>query len=247
MRGLYAPRVREIRNRCPDQAEVALACVMRRTDTTCAYCGVAGQKLTGDHVFPRGLFPSIQQPFTLQRITVPACEPCNRFYSLDEDHFRFVVALAGSTNPSVSLLWEEKIARSFNRQGGARRISEVMKITERVSVDGEQRLKIYPARDERVLGIVRKCVRGLAHHHRICTVLADRRVSADVQRFNLPTSLEGELQFRGDEPDVVQYAFVENPFEEIDSFWLIRFFRRTTFMATVSSADTHPARVINLI
>ena len=35
--------------------------------------------------------------------------------------------------------------------------------------------------------------------------------------------MEAVLEFRGSEPDVVEYAFLEKPFEEIDALWLISF------------------------
>jgi hypothetical protein len=54
--------------------------------------------------------------------------------------------------------------------------------------------------------------------------------------------MEAELQFRGSEPEVVEYALLEKPIEGIDAVWLIKFFGRATFIASVSSAESHPAR-----
>ena len=208
----------------------------------CAYCGVEGRKLTRDHIFPRGLFPPVTTALKVQRLTVAACDLCNNSFSDDEAHFRSVVTLAGDATESTSRVFREKVMRSFDGLDGRRRLFDLMELTERVTVDGEARLKIYPARDERVLRVVRKCVIGLTHTHGLSSALPDIRVSADVLRYALPTDMEVELKFRGSEPEVVEYAFLEKPFEGIDAVWLIKFFRRVTFIASVSSAETHPAR-----
>ena len=215
---------------------------MPRRSKRCAYCGAEGRKLTRDHVFPRGLFPPATTALNIQRLTVGACELCNNSFSDDEAHFRSVVTVAGPVTESAARVFREKVIPSFDSQDGRRRLSDLMEITERVTVDGEVRLKIYPARDERVLRIVRKCVIGLTHEHGLGSALPDIRVWADVLRYALPTDMEADLEFRGSEPDVVEYAFLEKPFEEIDALWLIRFFRRASFIASVSSADSHPAR-----
>jgi hypothetical protein len=208
----------------------------------CVYCGVEGQKLTRDHVFPRGLFPPVTTALKVQRLTVAACELCNNSFSDDEAHFRSVVTLAGHVTESTSRVFHEKVMRSFDGLDGRRRLFDLVELTERVTVDGEVRLKIYPARDERVLRVVRKCVIGLTYTHGLSSALPDIRVWADVLRYALPTDMEAELRFRGSEPEVVEYAFLEKPFEGIDVVWLIKFFRRATFIASVSSAESHPDR-----
>lgn len=117
-----------------------------------------------------------------------------------------------------------------------------MALTEQVAIDGENRLKIYPARDERVLRIIRKSVRALVHLHALGTAPPDMSVWADIQRYPLPMALETKLHFLGSEPEVVEYAFLEQPVNGIDSLWLIRLFRNVTFIASVSATWRHPAR-----
>ena len=73
----------------------------------CYLCGAdqAMGKLTRDHVFPNGLFPS---PKPKNLLTLPCCEPCQKRFSLDEEYFRNRLA----TSESVFLttegekLWE---------------------------------------------------------------------------------------------------------------------------------------------
>ena len=158
---------------------------MQRSSKRCVYCEAESRKLTRDHVFPRGLFPPAENVRKVQRLTVAACELCNNSFSDDEAHFRFVIALAGPANESVTSVWRRKVAPSFDERNGRRRLRDVMALTEGIVVDGEDRLKIYPARDERVLRIVRKSVRALIHVHDLGPVPPDAQVWADIQRFAL--------------------------------------------------------------
>jgi hypothetical protein len=215
---------------------------MQKDRQRCVYCGAGGRGLTRDHVFPRGLFPPADSALKVQRLTVAACKLCNGSFSDDETHFRFVVTLASNANESATAIWRKKILPSWEEPDGRRRIWDVMALTERVVVGGQDRLKIYPAQDERVLRVIRKSVRGLIHLHNLGPAPHDKKVWADVQRYALPRDLEAKLQFRGAEPEVVEYAFLEWPMEQIDSLWLFRFFQRVTFIASVSAADSHPAR-----
>lgn len=56
---------------------------------TCIYCGKTGQ-VTDDHVPPKNLF---SKPLPNNLITVPACDPCNKSFSMDDEYFRLKMAL----------------------------------------------------------------------------------------------------------------------------------------------------------
>ena len=209
----------------------------------CAYCGEVVSQTTQDHIFPRGLFPSSVMPLKVNRLTVPACSTCNSSFSDDEAHFRNVIVLAGPESEVATQLWAGKIRRSLQRPDSRRRLLDLSDILEQTVVDGVDRLTIYPARDERVLRVVRKSVRGLTHEHKLGTALPDSRVWADVLRYDLPPDMEDELVFRGSERDVVEYAYLERPYDDIESLWVIRYFGRTTFIASVSASNEHAARL----
>jgi hypothetical protein len=113
---------------------------------------------------------------------------------------------------------------------------------EHTTADDADRLKIYPAKDPRVLRVIKKCVRALSYKHFGVAILEDR-VWADVLRFSLPAEYETEARYMGDEPGVVEYAYVDDPVEDIERFWLIRFFGRTTFIASVSMSNLHSATI----
>ena len=206
----------------------------------CVYCGTSGVKMTRDHVFPRGLFPSGGTAPGVNRLTVPACKECNNSFADDEAHFRAVMTLAGPTNESSQSVWEEGVLRSLYEKDGKRRITDLWSIMEHTTVDDADRLKIYPAKDPRVLRVIKKCVRALSYKHFGVAILEDQ-VWADVLKYSLPAEYEAEVLYMGDEPGVVEYAYVDDPVEDIERFWLIRFFGRTTFIASVSISNLHPA------
>ncbi|MEI1249871.1 hypothetical protein [Rhizobium aouanii] len=97
-------------------------------------------------------------------------------------------------------------------------------------LEGE-RYKIYPARDERILGTVRKIVRGLSHFHGIQSAIRDDHVVADVMRSPLPDEIVDAMRYHHAEPDVLQYAFISlGVGHDIRSHWILRFFERTSFV-----------------
>lgn len=207
---------------------------------SCAYCGAFGVKLTRDHVFPRGLFPD--PPVTgVQRLTVPACHECNNSYADDEAHFRNVIAVAGEASSPVTSLWEKKISRSLNERDGRRRAWELMNISERVDIEGKQHLRIFPARDQRVLRVIRKCIRGLSFLEDPHRVPNESRIWVDILRYSLPDGFEADLNMRGAERHIVEYGVLRDPVDGLESVWLFRFFSRTPFIASVSQHDVHSA------
>lgn len=202
----------------------------------CAYCGqpLARGSRTRDHVFPSCLYPRVSSPSRVQRLTVPSCAECNHMWSDDEVHFRTVVAAAGDVSPVVSELWHTRVVASFAASDGGRRRRDIAKTLEPVEIDGKPRYMIYPARDVRVLRVLRKIVRGLSFHH-LGTIVPDEAVWADVLKYHVPSELRAALTVHERDSRVVRYQFVEYPAsEELASGWLLTFFERTEFIAAVS-------------
>ena len=141
----------------------------------CAYCGVSSNSLERDHIPPKCLYPESRRA-NLNLITVPACALCNRGHSNDEATFRDVMLVAGDSNAAVLELWP-KAGRSFYHLDGRRRATDLWKMLVPVMVDGEDRKMIFPARSEAVLRVLRKIVRGLAHHHGLATAIPESSVS----------------------------------------------------------------------
>lgn len=130
-------------------------------------------------------------------------------------------------------LWEGKTRRSFTYVDGLKRIRDLATQIEPIQTpDGEKHM-IFPAKDERVLRIVRKIVRGLCHHHNLLSPVFDGQVFADIQRFHVPDEFLVEMTAAHAEEDVLQYRYglVDEP--EIHSGWILNFFGRTPFFCIV--------------
>jgi hypothetical protein len=202
----------------------------------CAYCGrVLLDEGTGDHVFPKNLVPKTLRP-SWEPIIVPSCLTCNQKWSDAEEHFRNVVDSAGDFNQAAEGLFRDKIQRSLRRSAGERRIRDLLSISELVDVDGQPRLKIYPAKDPRVLGIIRKIVVGLSYHHGVETALKEARIFADVLRFRIPSEYLERLHHHVLEADVIEYWYGLQTEPQVHSVWILRFYGRTTFVALVSES-----------
>jgi hypothetical protein len=201
----------------------------------CAYCGTANVPLERDHVPPSCLYPpSKRAQGDLQLITVPACSRCNRGYSDDEAHFRTVMLMAGDSNEAVLELWQ-KTWRSFREVDGERRATEIRSVMVPVKTSGEDRYMIYPGRDERVLRVVRKIVRGLAHHHKLGTAISDDRVWTDILKYPVPAGLLESITLFRREHDIFQYWFEECADSEISSIWYLKFFEKRVFVASIAA------------
>jgi len=212
----------------------------------CAYCGTFG-KTEKEHVIPRCLYPHSKANSRVQRIRVPSCRRCNAGWADDEAHFRNVLAVAGETNQAVRELWTTTIARSFRELDGLRRLTDLLAQMTQVETEGEPRYMIHPGRDPRVLCVIRKIVRGLAHHHDIGTAIADERVWADVLTFQIPDKLMRELSLRHAEQDIVEYYFEPSSVPPVRSTWFLRFFERTPFVALVWQPGLNEAERLALL
>jgi len=195
----------------------------------CAYCG--DPATTADHVVSKGMYHASS---AFHRITVPACLSCNNGMSDDEVHFRTIMLLAGNTTPVVRELWDGKTRRSFDKDDGRRRVHDVFVQMVPTNTDEGERHMVFPARDPRVMRVVRKIIRGLCAHHRLRAPVSDAEVVADVQRFQIPELFYSEMTAAHADPDVLQYRYLvlqDDP--DIHSGWSLTFYSRTSFFCTV--------------
>ncbi len=204
-------------------------------DIECGYCGATEVELEREHVVSACLYPTSKANSRVQRITVPACPSCNRSWADDEAHFRNIVLMAGESNDASKELWP-KAVRSFEQVDGQRRLRDVRRLMEPAQVAGVERWLVYPGRDERVLRVVRKIVRGLSYFHGLGVVDSDEHVWVDVMKFRIPDELLGSLEFRHREADIFQYWFEPYDEGEFRSVWYLKFFERLPFIASVASA-----------
>ncbi len=206
---------------------------------TCAYCGAPVGSKEREHVVPKCLYPKSKAKSRVQRITVPTCRRCNAGWADDEAHFRNVLNIAGDANESARELWQ-RTTRSFAQPDGKRRFIDLVEQLRQVSVDGRDRLMVYPGEDERVLCVVRKIVRGLCHYHQVATAVHDSRVWADILRHEIPSEFLEQMPVFHREPDIFRYRFTLLDQVGIHSAWILTFFERTTFIAIVAVAGPGP-------
>ncbi len=201
--------------------------------STCGLCG-AFKITTREHVVPRSLYPASKSNSTFQRITIAACAACNNGTSDDDAHFRNVVTIAGDPNDAVNELWTGPIARGLNQVDGHRRASDLLKIMRPAPDAGPNRYRIFPADDTRILGTVRKVIRGLSRYHELAYPVSDGQVFADVMRQPISAEIVAAMEHKSAEPDVLEYGFL--PLKETPgllSIWMLRFYQRTSFIGLV--------------
>ena len=200
----------------------------------CSYCGQVVDKTEREHVFPRCLYPPSKGKSQVQRLTVEACRKCNGSWSNDEAHFRNVLVLTGDTpNAPRRELWDGKIRRSFDQPDGAKRIADLLALMKPVDIDGVERQMIYPGEDEKVLRVVRKVIRGLAHHHGLLPFMLDDRVWAAASPPEISEQLLCEMHYHHREPDIAEYWYEEGDGTGFHSAWLLRFFEAPSFVGMI--------------
>jgi len=144
-----------------------------------------------------------------------------------------MVVSGDNPNPIRQELWEGPIRRSFDQPDGARRIDDLIGIMRPVHIDGAGRHMIYPSEDARILRVIRKIIRGLAHYHGLFPFLPDDRVWVDVQRYEIPQQFISEMTYYHREPDVADYWYGILDDAEVHSAWLLKFLEAPAFVGIV--------------
>jgi hypothetical protein len=203
----------------------------------CVYCGKIGQT-TKEHVVPRCFYPPSKATSRVQRITIRACRPCNDGWADDEAHTKHVLLVAGEPNAAVQELWASALRAMTIHADGHRRLFDLAERLVPMTIDGRERHVIYPARDPRVVRVIRKIVRGLSAQHHIGTAVPDDRVWVDVLDPPPPPELLDSVELHHVERDIIEYWYDhsgEHP--TIQSVWFVRLFERRNFVALVWRRD----------
>jgi hypothetical protein len=103
------------------------------------------------------------------------------------------LALAGEPNEPRRELWETTIRRSFKEKDGVRRVRDLIEILRPVEIDGNGRHMVYPGQDDSVLRIVKKIIRGLCHHHGVVTAVSEKRIWADILKYQISEEFLSEM------------------------------------------------------
>ncbi|HKT54823.1 MAG TPA: hypothetical protein VJP88_10260 [Caulobacteraceae bacterium] len=120
-------------------------------DQFCLYCGRPAD--TREHVPPKTL---LEKPWPINLRTVPACGPCNRSWSLDEEYLAVVLAHVGDA-PHLAAKIEDggKFDRSLQSFPG---LDD--RIIKSLSIDSEGRVRFEPEMG-RIATVVEKVAFGL--------------------------------------------------------------------------------------
>ena len=205
-----------------------------KKEKLCAYCGKPASDR--EHVFPKCLYPMSKNKSKIQRLTIPACNECNNSWANDEAHFRDVMVLAGEPGGIANELWGT-VQRSFKKSDGKRRLKDIISQLKPVQ---ENNYKIYPGRDERVIRVVKKIIRGLSHYYKIMTAVPESLVWVNILKYQIPENFLVEMDCSHREEDIVTYRYqILNDYKNnIYSAWILTFLERVPFIGTVSFSES---------
>jgi hypothetical protein len=212
----------------------------------CAYCGVRDGTCTGGHVIPDCMYPE-EMDHRIQRINVPECPACGATWQDDEAHFRAVILMCGEANELASEKWFGPVSRSFDHASGPRWVRDLFELLEPVNTPDGLRYMVYPERDERVMRVLRKIIRGLCAYHKLGAAIAGNQVLAMVKRFEIPPAFRDQFVRKSLGTDFCWYSYSDQRGQdggEFHSAWEIEFYGRTRFFCIVSaSAENWTAQV----
>jgi hypothetical protein len=201
----------------------------------CAYCGREDVLLEREHVVPRCIYPNSRATSRIQRLTVPACRECNGAFSVDEPHFRNMLAIVDQPNNVIQELWQTKIRPSFEKCDGRKQANDILEKMEKVLTEDGERQQVRLGDNERVMRIVRKVARGLCHHHAVMSPVMDIQVKAfQVPAGFAPEGILSQMKHDHREADIFKYSYFTLSDKRLHSVWLLTFLENRHFAAYVS-------------
>ena len=87
--------------------------------------------------------------------------------------------------------------------------------------------------------VIRKIIRGLCHYHSIATSVSDKRVWADVLRYQIPPYLKENMKCFNVGTELLEYAYeITNDKKlNVHSSWYLRFYEQREFVAFVALSE----------
>lgn len=154
---------------------------------------------------------------------------------MQKTNFVTCMVIAGTPNRAAMEQWEGPVKRSFHKPSGgkwSKALVEQMVATE--NIEGPI-YKIYPANNPEIMLVIRKIIRGLCHYHGIATAVSDKRVWADILKYQIPPYLKENMKWFHIGPELLEYAYeITNDKElNIHSAWYLRFYEQRKFVAFV--------------
>jgi hypothetical protein len=200
-----------------------------RSSGTCVNCGRLGA--TAEHVFPRNLFLA---PRPSNLITVPACAPCNRAFSKDDEYFLVVIGSFSYGSAVGKRVWKEKVLPTLNRTRALKgTLLATLKQIDVVSPGGIHLGKAHAIgfSTRRMARILAKIANGLLWHHAQVRLRDDTVVGfyeiEDVEALS-PFLPHLKSNVIGD-GSVVAYRYGIAPEDSQGTMWVIQFYGTKVF------------------
>lgn len=204
----------------------------------CAYCGLKNSPREKGHVIPNCMYLSDTDPI-IQRPTVPECSECKKIWQDAENQFRNVMVIAGTPNRAVMEQWEGPITRSFKKPSAGKWIKAL--VNQMVAIKNKEGpiYKIYPANDPEFMLVIRKIIRGFCHYHGIATAVSDKRVWADILKYQIPPYIKKKMKWFNIGSELLEYAYeITNDKElNIHSAWYLRFYEQREFVGCITISE----------
>lgn len=211
----------------------------------CYWCG-AHDPADYDHVFPRNLFA---QPRPSALITVPACRPHNRIFSLDEEYFRDFVLSSSYGHPEARRLWNTTTRRALRSKPSYRAMLSAQIRRLEIKTKGGVFLGIVDALigdAPRINRVLRKMTRGL-YYDTYSEPLGPISLTVDQVRFDRPLLPAAVAIVRGLPPRIevghVKYQFARSPDEPGAVAGWLTFFDRVRFIV-IGMPSEHDDRLV---
>lgn len=148
------------------------------------------------------------------------------------------MTLAGDPPTNIKReLWDGPVNRGFDKSHGLDDLQLLVEKMVPVDMLEGRRHKVYPARDDCVLRVVRKMIRGLLYEHGLPSTVPDQAIRVDVLTFNVPTGIIDRMDFYDRDSDVVEYGYRVLNLEGVHTFWILTFFQTISFFAGVLTSN----------
>jgi hypothetical protein len=194
----------------------------------CCYCGKLIKNIEKEHVIPRCLYPKNYDFSNVKMITIPACSECNRSFSDAEAHFRNIFTLISDPN-NISRKLFKKVRKSLYKVDGKKRLTDILN---EIAVNGGHWI-IYPAKDEKVIVILKKIIRGLSCYYDLLYPIREKQVLVNFNKYIIPENFLNEMNYHHQGKDIIEWRYVVMNDKALHSFWLLRFFKKVEFYGFV--------------
>lgn len=198
-----------------------------------------------EHTPPKSFFPSDKR---INLITVPACKTHNEKTSNDDEYARNIITMSIENNQTSIDHFFDKSLRSFKRNKPL--ASEIINTLKDVSFY-KLNAKSFQLDRPRFDRVIRKIAYALFYKEygytwkRLLAAMTNQLKMADMKNDHLGDHFESlsddlnELQLKGENPSVFQYAFIDFGTDKNDKALFILFYEGFPFWIVPDKTSNH--------